>query len=107
MNKKQLIKALGIISEYCNSVSCQDCPAKTQNGMCMIKQNPPYDYGDTIIPLFATKFSRTDLQGRWAEELDGSIYCSNCGNTSGQSSNYCSVCGARMKEWAVIDKSNC
>ena len=62
---------------------------------------------NTVIPLFATKFSRTDLQGRWAEELDGSIYCSNCGNTSEQSSNYCSVCGARMKEWAVIDKSNC
>lgn len=102
MSKKQLKEALETIKEYCvRQGSCGRCPLYKEDE-CLLRSTLPTGY-QSLISLVEIKYSRTDLQGSWVSR-SGNIACSNCESVSTQRSNYCSVCGARMVEWALLDK---
>lgn len=69
--------------------------------------NPDYDYQYVTIDQinYAPTIDAEPVKhGRWVEDEDGFLICSECGNTAaylilGQiETPYCSECGARMDE---------
>lgn len=102
MSRKRLREALETIEECCvRQGSCSHCLLYKED-KCLLREYLPTGY-QNLIPLLEIKYSRTDLQGSWVSK-SGNIACSNCESVSTQRSNYCSVCGARMVEWALLDK---